>query len=150
MIGCRERDGARNRNRNRDRNGDRDRGSATVWLLAFVLVVWVAAAVALAYGAAVAARHRAATAADLAALAGALAAIDAAQTGQPRSSEACIAAGSVAAGNGARLVDCRLDGFTVAVVAAIPLPGLAQLFRFGSAAAARVPTARATARAGPT
>ena len=48
-----------------------DRGSATVWLLALSLIVGLAAAAGVVRGVAVVARHRAETAADLAALAGA-------------------------------------------------------------------------------
>lgn len=144
--------------------GDGDRGSATVWLLAVVMLVWLVAGAVLADGNAVAARHHAATAADLAALAGAAVAsgaqwtnalptgalpngalpTGALPTGHTEPPAACSAARSVAAANGARLLDCHVDGFTVAVVAATPLGRLAQLLRLGSAAAAR-----ATAKAGP-
>jgi hypothetical protein len=139
--------------------GDGDRGSATVWLLAVVMLVWLVAGAVLADGNAVAARHHAATAADLAALAGAAVASGAQwtnalptgalpngalPTGHTEPPAACSAARSVAAANGARLLDCHVDGVTVAVVAATPLGRLAQLLRLGSAAAAR-----ATAKAGP-
>lgn len=121
----------------------RERGSATVWLLAFSLLGWLAAVAVLGYGSAVTARHRAATAADLAALAGAAAAADIPPAG-PSTAAPCQAATSVAAANGARLLDCGVDGFTVAVIAAVPLPWLAQLARAGTAG-----WAHASARAGP-
>ncbi len=78
-----------------------DRGSATIWVLACsVLVVAVALAVTL-RACAVLARHRAETAADLAALAaaGRIGVADG----------ACAAAGPIAAANGATLLSCRVE-----------------------------------------
>ena len=121
----------------------RERGSATVWLLAFALPGWLAAVAVIGYGTAVAARHRAATAADLAALAGAASATNSSSPSRPAAAP-CDTAASVAAANGARLLDCGVEGFTVTVVAAVPLPRLAQLVRAGSAG-----WAQASARAGP-
>ncbi|MEV1315902.1 Rv3654c family TadE-like protein [Micromonospora arborensis] len=109
-----------------------EQGGATVVLLAvgmvFVLVGTFGAAVA---GAAMAAQ-RAAVAADLGALAGASKAFDG-------DSAACTFAADIAARNGGRLVDCRLDGLDLLVtveVAVTPLPGLTRV-------------AASTARAGP-
>ncbi len=106
-----------------------DSGAVTVWVLcAGLVLVLVAAATALA-GAAMAARHRAQAAADLAALAGALLAWD----GEPA---ACDRAADISARNGAQLVACRLDGLDLVVTAEVT-------------GAAHVGVARASARAGP-
>ncbi|MBM7492079.1 secretion/DNA translocation related TadE-like protein [Micromonospora luteifusca] len=111
---------------------DSEQGGATVILLAvgmaFVLVGTFGAAVA---GAAMAAQ-RAAVAADLGALAGASRAFDGDST-------ACTFAADIAARNGGRLVDCRLDGLDLLVTVettVTPLPGLTRV-------------AASTARAGP-
>jgi secretion/DNA translocation related TadE-like protein len=108
-----------------------DDGSATVWVLVTGLVfVLVAAAVAL-VGSATVARHRARSAADLTALGAALRAWD----GEV---EACAWAAELSARNGARLVECHLDGFDAVVtveVAPAGVPGIG--------------AARASARAGP-
>ena len=108
-----------------------DTGSATVWVLATgVVLVLIAVTLAMA-GAATVSRHRAQAAADLAALAGALRAWD----GEP---VACQRAADISARNGARLVECRLDGLDL-VVAVEVVP--TQLVVIG--------VARGVARAGP-
>lgn len=92
----------------------REQGSGTVLVLGLVGVAVVLVVTALGVGAALAARHRAAAAADLAALA----AID--------SGKRCSGAAQVAAINGARLASCEFsaDG-SVAVSVLVELPGLA-------------------------
>jgi secretion/DNA translocation related TadE-like protein len=103
-----------------------------VWLLAVGLVLLAAGLAGAAVGAAHVARHRAQSAADLAALAGAARAIEG-------SSAACARATELATANGARLTRCELDGLdlTVAVeVTPAPVTGLDR-------------AATATARAGP-
>lgn len=81
-----------------------DRGVATVWGAFAACVLCVVFGVVLALGQAVAARHRAGGAADLAALAAA----DRALWGE---TEACAAASRVAAAQGAELVRCAVrDG----------------------------------------
>ncbi|MCI0685706.1 MAG: flp pilus-assembly TadE/G-like family protein [Sporichthyaceae bacterium] len=112
--------------------GGTDRGSATIFgLIAVVLVTLVGMAGVL-LGYAVVGRHRAAAAADLAALAGAARAVDG-------SAPACAVVGEVASANGASISNCRLDGLAVEVVTEVRLPPL-----FG------VPVvARSRARAGP-
>ena len=62
-------------------------------------------------GAAVIARHRAQSAADLAALAGASALPDGQAT-------ACIRAQAVTTATGGQMVDCRIDGLDVVIVVA--------------------------------
>jgi secretion/DNA translocation related TadE-like protein len=113
-----------------------DRGSATIWVAIACLVTWSVATVALSVGAAVAARHRAVSSADLAALAGAR--MLAAGVGEP-----CRQAERVAAAARARLVACEgLPDGSLQVVTEVALPGL--LARWSN-----LPSARARARAGP-
>ncbi|WP_435855134.1 Rv3654c family TadE-like protein [Streptomyces venezuelae] len=76
-----------------------DRGAATVWVAFAACALCVVFAAVLALGQAVAARHRAGGAADLAALAAA----DRALWGE---AEACAAAARVAGAQGAELVGC--------------------------------------------
>jgi len=110
-----------------------DRGSATIWVLALSGVLAVLAAAVVLVGAAAVARHRAGTAADLAALAAAGRAV----LGQPGG---CELAAEVARANAARLVSCSIDESAVAEVrVAVPV----QLGKLG------VHTASARARAGP-
>ena len=116
--------------------GRADRGSASVWVLACsVLVLLVGVAVSLRAGA-VLARHRAESAADLAALAAA------ARIGY--ADDVCAPADPIARANGAGLVRCRAevapDGRSgtvdVAVSVAVHVPGVG------------IRRATATARAG--
>lgn len=92
-----------------------DRGSATVWAVVFMGLLCAVSAGLLAIGQAVAVRHRAGAAADLAALAAADHALDG-------SAMACVLAAHVAAAQGARLARCAVTGeiadVTVAVGAA--------------------------------
>ncbi|TAM90445.1 MAG: hypothetical protein EPN43_05655 [Jatrophihabitans sp.] len=81
--------------------GGGDRGSASLWIVAACLVLLLAGTVVTVRAAAVAARHRVETAADLAALA---AAGRIGTGGQP-----CGAAREIAVRNGARLVACATD-----------------------------------------
>lgn len=108
-----------------------DAGSGAVWVLAVSLVAVLVAALFAARGAAVVARHRAAAAADFAALAGATRAIDG-------GSDACALAQEIASRNGAELVRCSVSGAIVEVETEVPLPGA--LGRW---------SATGTARAGP-
>ncbi|MDB1086527.1 flp pilus-assembly TadE/G-like family protein [Streptomyces sp. ACA25] len=80
-----------------------DRGSATVWAVACSALISLACLAVLALAQVVEVRHRAAGAADLAALAGA----DRALAGPER---ACALAGEVAGAQGARVVRCAVDG----------------------------------------
>jgi secretion/DNA translocation related TadE-like protein len=110
----------------------RDAGSATVLALGLACVLAVTGAAAIGVGGAAAARHRAASAADLAALAAA-GSLDAGPPG------ACAAARRTAGAAGADVVTCAVAGRTVTVVAEVRPGGV--LGRLG--------TARARARAGP-
>ena len=78
-------------------------GSATVWALIAVLVIWAAAAVSVVEVAAVQVRHRAAAAADAAALA-------AAAEGGLDPARACAAARAAADRVGGVLSACRMTG----------------------------------------
>ena len=109
-----------------------DRGSATVWLAGLAALIGVATAVGVAHAGAVLARHRAETAADLAALAGAV------QKSVGEHSP-CSAATRIAGLNGGRLVACVVSGDDVEVVVTRKLT----LSWVGAA------TATARARAGP-
>ena len=112
-----------------------DRGSATIWVAIACLVTWLVALFALSVGGVIAARHRAASAADLAALAGA-------QTLVAGGGDPCVAAQRVAAAAGARVVACDvLANRSLQVVAEAALPRL--LARWP-----QLPPARARARAG--
>ena len=98
------------------RRGDRDRGSATIYA-AFALIALTALGVTVSgFTALAAAKHRAAAAADLAALAGAHALQDGA--------DACASAANLAARNGAELTDCTVDGRVVTVIARVQGPHL--------------------------
>jgi secretion/DNA translocation related TadE-like protein len=114
-----------------------DRGSATVWVAISCLLTWSVATAALSVGAAVAARHRAVSSADLAALAGARMLADG--SGDP-----CSEAQRVAAAARTRLVACeRLPDGSLQVVTEVALPPLLSHW-------SNLPPARARARAGTT
>lgn len=89
-----------------------DRGSAGILVLALAFVVALVGALAASVGAVAVARHRAASAADLAALAAA----DRVLQGP---SVACAAAGVAARAVSARLDSCRLEGDVADVVVAV-------------------------------
>jgi secretion/DNA translocation related TadE-like protein len=111
---------------------DGDRGSVTV-LGAFVVAALVGVTVLIVYlGAATAARHRAQSGADLAALAAAGRALLA----EP---DPCGAAREIGSVNAVRVTDCTVDGSEVSVRTSVSI----SLGPFGSR------EARARARAGP-
>ena len=110
----------------------RERGSATVWMVGAIALTILVTGAALSVGSAISTRHRAAAAADEAALAVAAAAIQ----GPPA---ACAIGARIAAANGARLTRCRLADAIATVEVQAAMPG--GLRRFGSASVA--------ARAGP-
>ncbi|MCY9786457.1 flp pilus-assembly TadE/G-like family protein [Nocardiopsis sp. EMB25] len=106
-----------------------DTGSATVWTVGVCALLWLAVLTVLLTAAARLDRDRAATAADLAALAAAAGAVD----GTDRS---CDRGRAVAEANGGALVSCVVTGLTVEVAVSVP-----------SSVLERTVTARA--RAGP-
>lgn len=109
-----------------------ERGSATVWMITVITVIWAVATAVVAAGMARVARHRAQSAADLSALAGAAWAFS-------RPALACTHAKEIADANGVVLESCAIsEGIAeVAVSLRFTLP----------IAGAR--SVRATARAGP-
>lgn len=109
----------------------RDRGAATVLTCVMTVVLLVMTGLAVHMGAAVLARQRAETGADLAALAGAAQLLRGAEV-------ACAAAGVVARANGAAMTGCRTDGLDLLVEVRVDLASGA----FGGSAQGR-------ARAGP-
>jgi secretion/DNA translocation related TadE-like protein len=107
----------------------RDDGSATLWSLALALVLWVFTCVIIVAGVAVAGRHRAATAADLAALSGAAIAARSQLSGTaPSASAICAAARATAVANDATLDRCDVVGAIVTVTTTVSLAGLGRLF----------------------
>jgi secretion/DNA translocation related TadE-like protein len=80
-----------------------DRGSATVWALTVVSVLAAAVAAGLSVGAVVLTRHRAAGAADVAALTAAARVVDGATA-------ACEQARAAAEADGGRLIRCTIEG----------------------------------------
>lgn len=116
----------------RRRRPDDESGLATVWAAGAVAALLVIACLVWWLGAAVVTRHRAANAADLAALAAAGHAGNGAL-------EACERAGAVADRMHVRLRDCRLERWDALVIVEALPPG--PLARFGAAVA--------RARAGP-
>jgi secretion/DNA translocation related TadE-like protein len=89
-----------------------DRGSASLWLLGVGLAVLTFGGAVAAAGSVLVAKHRAQTAADLGALAGAV------RAGEGVAA-ACDRAGQLIVANGARLVECRLDGLDVVIGAEV-------------------------------
>ncbi len=123
-----------------------DHGSAALWSLALAMVLWVFACAVIMAGVAVSGRHRAATAADLAALSGASAAARIQLSGAaPNATAACAAARATAAANDAALDSCDVVGTIVTVTTTVTLAGLGHLF--GHLGPVLV---SARARAGPT
>ena len=109
---------------------DRDCGAASIFLLAVGLVLVLAGLGGASIGTARVARHEARAAADLAALAGAMRAIEGEDA-------ACARASDFAAANGGRLTFCTVDGLQVVVWAEVdvePLPGMARHARQGARA----------------
>jgi secretion/DNA translocation related TadE-like protein len=106
-----------------------DQGSATLWLLGVAMAVVILTGAVMMAGGFVVARHRASTAADLGALAGARRAFEGEEV-------ACAEADRIVRANGGTLVTCRVEGLDVVITVRIPGPG-----DWG--------TANASARAGP-
>jgi secretion/DNA translocation related TadE-like protein len=127
---------------------DRDAGSASLWALSLTMVLWVCVAAVVLAGGAVIARHRAATAADMAALAGASvvgrSAMAGESTGDPGGgSRACAAANAIALANDATVTSCQVVGQVVDVTTSVRVPALRVLTDLG------LDSVSARARAGP-
>jgi secretion/DNA translocation related TadE-like protein len=127
---------------------DGQEGSASLWALSLAMVLWVCVAGVVLASVAVIARHRAATAADMAALA---AASVMAQGESPDDlggdpgvgSRACAAASAIAVANDATVTSCQLSGQVVDVTTSVRIPALRPL------RALRLDVVSARARAGP-
>lgn len=104
--------------RHTGRRGAGERGAGGLWVVWTACLVWCVAVAAVMLGGAVAARHRAAAAADLAALA-------AAERATRGPVVACRAAAGVATRMDTRMASCTLDGLVadVEVTARVTLPG---------------------------
>jgi secretion/DNA translocation related TadE-like protein len=111
---------------------DTDRGSASIWVAGAIAALLVVVGLIIGLGAAANTRHRAAAAADLAALAAAATAISGQDT-------ACGRAGWVAERMSVTLTACRLDGWNAEVEVVARPPDV--IMGFGRATA--------HARAGP-
>jgi secretion/DNA translocation related TadE-like protein len=121
-----------------------DDGSASLWMLARAMVLWISVTAVVLAGVAISARHRAATAADLSALAAA-SALQRAQLERDPSpaTSACATARSIAAANEATVDSCQVAGSVVEVTTSISIPALASLGFLG------LDSVSAQARAGP-
>ncbi|MHB1164571.1 MAG: Rv3654c family TadE-like protein [Candidatus Nanopelagicales bacterium] len=113
-----------------------DEGAATIWAVALLAVIGLAATASGGVAALAVARQRVALAADLAALAAASSWAD-----------PCTAAAGSAEANGAVLLSCARDGPDVLVAVAAPVPPLAG--RVFALLGHPVEQVTATARAGP-
>lgn len=98
-----------------------EHGSATMLVLVLVAVLGTMAAAGVAVGGVLAGQRRAASAADLAALAAAEVLGPAGATAVAGAS-ACAQAGRVTEANGARLVDCLVEGPAVVVEVSVDVP----------------------------
>jgi len=117
-------------------------GSASLWVLALAMVLWISVAGVVLVGVAVTARHRAATAADLSALAAASAVQRAQLQDDPNSAAgACATAREIAAANNATVDSCQVSGAVVDVATTVAIPALRFL---------GLDSVSARARAGPT
>lgn len=94
-------------------SGASDTGSGTIWVLTLCILVWFCALTVVTVAGVRTDRHRAATAADLAALSGAR------QAGRGPDSP-CVVAREIAGENGAHLADCVVAGRTVSVEVRVP------------------------------
>lgn len=122
-----------------------DEGSATLWVLGLATVLWISVAGVVLVGVAIGARHRAATAADLSALAAASALERAQLEHNPNpAAAACAVARTVAAANDSTVDSCEVIGAIVDVTTRVAIPALASVRFLG------VESISARARAGPT
>jgi secretion/DNA translocation related TadE-like protein len=106
-----------------------DRGSGSIWLLAMAALVTMAGVLAAGVAGAITVRHRAAAAADLAALAAA----GTVAVGGP----ACPVARRVAHANGAALAECHINGLVVSVTTTVTPSGWLGGFGISSVRSAR-------------
>jgi len=124
-----------------DAHHSAERGSATLWTVAVALVVMMSTAAVLLIAIAISARHRVATAADLAALAAASVLASAQVAGDSLTTnateQACRAARDIADANGARLSECQINGSIVDVLTTLTVPAIGYLGEHSVSARAR-------------
>lgn len=134
-----------------DRRGqpnDGDAGSASLWALSLAMVLWVCVAGVVLAGVAVVAPHRAATAADMAALAAASVIAQSESAGESAGdadgeSKACAAANAIALANDAIVTSCQVTAQIVDLTTSVRVPALDPLRSLG------LDSVSARARAGP-
>ena len=134
-----------------DRRGqpnDGDAGSASLWALSLAMVLWVCVAGVVLAGVAVVARHRAATAADMAALAAASVIAQSESSGESAAdadgeSKGFAAANAIALANDAIVTSCQVTAQIVDVTTSVRVPALDPLRSLG------LDSVSARARAGP-
>lgn len=114
----------------------RERGAAMVWSLALVNVLLLIGLVVGAVGSLAVTRQRAATVADIAAVAGAQAFVD-----------PCTESARIVAANGMATASCASDGIDVVVEVSAAAPPIVS--RLLGLLGRSVPEVRASARAGP-
>lgn len=136
----------RSLHRRRDGRGSRsDEGSATILVVAGLGVLVMLLLSSLVVAAAVTASHRARSAADLGALAGAYAV-----QGGLGTATACARAAVMVARNGAQLLSCDVDDAGAVLVAvAAPVTGPVRFVRSLGWPGTGAPMAKARSRAGP-
>ncbi|MFC7645913.1 Rv3654c family TadE-like protein [Streptosporangium lutulentum] len=88
---------------------ERERGSATIWMVGLMTLIFVVATAVAFAGMARVARHRAQSAADLSALA-------AARLAFADPNRGCAEASTLAVGNGAKITRCSIDGGGIAAI----------------------------------
>jgi len=111
---------------------DRDVGSASLYALSLATVLWVCVAGVLLAGVAVVARHRAATAADMSALAAASVIARSEGDGDGGAeSKGCAAANAIAVANNAIVISCQVIGQVVDVTTRVRIPTLSWLGGLG-------------------
>jgi secretion/DNA translocation related TadE-like protein len=111
---------------------DRDAGSASLWALSLAMVLWVCVAGVVLVGIAVVARHRAATAADMSALAAAsVLARTEGGSDAGAESQGCAAANAIALANNALITSCQVIGQVVDVTTRVQIPELSWLGGLG-------------------
>jgi len=111
--------------RSAERGGKNDVGSASLWALSLAMVLWVCVAGVVLAGVAVVARHRAATAADMSALAAA--SVIARSVGDGITGgglNGCAAADDIAIANNAIVTSCQVIGQVVEITTRVQIPAL--------------------------
>ena len=116
--------------RSAERGSRHDVGSASLWALSLAMVLWVCVAGVVLAGVAVVARHRAATAADMSALAAA-SVVSRSEADGGAGVNGCAAASAIALANNAVVTSCQVIGQVVDVTARVEVPALRWLGGLG-------------------